>query len=72
MRTEKDKFVRMRALLSRKHTMTVKRISVLELRIAQFGMTADKEELLLRKGERMGTCYALKCLDKACQIEAFL
>lgn len=72
MSTEKDNLVRMRKLLTRKHTATIRKIKSISARVISLGLKEDEHEMVKRMGEKEGLCYALKVLDKTCQTEMSL
>lgn len=68
--SDRDSFITMRKIINRKHSQTVVKIKRLSAKLIETPSTEVREELLRCEGEKRGTCFALKVLDRECQTEA--
>lgn len=65
----KDEFVRMRKLLTRRHQSAGRRVLKLSAADVRNNTQENRDEKLRKEGEKAGLDYALKVLDRACQME---
>lgn len=69
IKKKEDSLIRIRTILSKKHISLGRAAKKAALKHLKFGFAEDYQEALVKDAEKKGLCFALKVLDKACQVE---